>query len=96
MKGTVRIFEVELDAVPIARTVAQSLREASPKNVQPVDDITLAGVVVTYVDLSFVRQLPWSCRRVLLNQANELVIQHPFRRNFHFPGSSHHNASHFP
>ena len=78
VKRTVRILEHHPNGISIARAVSECFREASTEYVDPVDDVSLAGVVVSDEYHRFVTTWRSGTRSILVVQQEKLVVQDPF------------------
>ncbi|HST77149.1 MAG TPA: hypothetical protein VLN58_01535 [Verrucomicrobiae bacterium] len=57
MKGPIRVFEDKFDAVPSPHSVAERFRETPAEDIDPVDYVTITGIVIPDVDMGFVARL---------------------------------------
>src|SRR5215475_6048786 len=54
VKRAVRVFKDKLDAIAVTRAIAKRFGKPSAKDIDPVRNVTLAGVVIADEDHSFV------------------------------------------
>src|ERR1019366_8166425 len=96
-KRAIRIFKDKVDGVAVARAVAERFREAPSKDVEQVEHIALADRVVAEKPGCLVLVLVrWRARDSPFVDAQELVIERPFRLHLMMRGLSHYRAFELP
>lgn len=85
VKGPVGVFEDKLDAVTGAQAVAERLRESPTEDINPMNHVPVAGIVVSDVDVGFISRLAADCRGVLFIKEKKLVIEDPLCGEIHLP-----------
>ncbi len=93
VKRAVRVLEDELDAVAGAFAVAQRFANSAAKDIDPMDDVSLAGVLITDVDHCFIIRCTVNAFHV---QHQVLMIEHPLGLESIFGGLAFDLASEFP